>query len=63
MSGMFGKTPSMPKPPAAPPTAIDSGADKSRYDIMAQLMRKRQSTLLSQATSEPTTMRRTMGAA
>ena len=47
MSGIFGKAPSMPKPQAAPPTAIDSGADKSRYDVMAQLMRKRQSTLLN----------------
>jgi hypothetical protein len=63
MSGLFGKAPSMPKPPAAPPTAIDSGKEKTRYDVMARLMRRRRSTLLNQATSEPTTIRPTLGSA
>lgn len=59
--GLFGKKPKAPKPIPIDPKPTQVPAVAIRKDIFSQLAKRRKATLLNQVTSEPGTLRRTLG--
>lgn len=62
MSGIFGKRPKMPEVPVHPKPA-DVRTAEVRKNTFAELAKLRRATVLNQLTSEPRTLRRTLGGA
>lgn len=63
MSGAFGKRPKAPTLPRIDPKPTDVPLTSVRKDVFAQLAKRRKATVMNQITSEPSTLRRTLGGA
>lgn len=63
MGNIFGKRPKVLDPVPISPKPIQVPVTSVRKDIFAQLAKRRKATVMNRLTSEPSTLRRTLGGA